>query len=76
MAQWWFALRRLGEKKLGQRRVKRARALRALPTAGGGMVQKATDALFASRHRADASVSPSDWEVREFAQGVSLLPKL
>ena len=60
MAQWWFALRRLGEKKLGQRRVKRARALRALPTAGGGMVQKATDALFASRHRADASNSPSD----------------
>ena len=61
---------------LGQRRVKRARALRALPTAGGGMVQKATDALFASRHRADASVSPSDWEVREFEPAVSQLPKL
>ena len=46
------------------------------PLPAGGMVQKATDALFASRHRADASVSPSDWEVREFEQGVSLLPKL
>jgi probable HAF family extracellular repeat protein len=42
----------------------------------GGTVQNATDALFARSHRANASVSASDWEVNELELGVSLLPKL
>jgi streptogramin lyase len=40
------------------------------------LVRQATDAVFARSHRANASVSASDWEVNEFELGVSLLPKL
>ena len=46
------------------------------PLPAGGTVPNATDAWFASSHRANASVSASDWEVQEFELGVSLLPKL
>jgi len=42
----------------------------------GRTVHSATDALFASSHRANASVSASDGEVNELQLGVSLLPKL
>jgi probable HAF family extracellular repeat protein len=42
----------------------------------GRTVHSAMDALFASSHRANASVSASDGEVNELERGVSLLPKL
>jgi probable HAF family extracellular repeat protein len=42
----------------------------------GRTVPNATDALFASSLRANASVFASDWEVKDLELGVSLLPKL
>jgi probable HAF family extracellular repeat protein len=42
----------------------------------GRTVPNATDALFASSHRTNASVSANDGEVNELELGVSLLPKL
>jgi probable HAF family extracellular repeat protein len=48
----------------------------AVPVPIGTMASKATDAVFASIHRANTSVSASDWEVKELELGVSVLPKL
>jgi probable HAF family extracellular repeat protein len=45
-------------------------------TPAGPMMQNATDALFARSHRDNASVSASDWEVKDLELGVSLLPEL
>jgi hypothetical protein len=72
----WTAAVRF-EDESGLQRLSPSRTELESPAKGpSGSVRQATDALFASSHRANASVSASDWEVKEFELGVSLLPKL